>query len=335
MSHLSYLTHELYEMANIFEGIKKGRNHSRIMFDYEYWGNNTFDSRFNMAMEEYLLKRAAETGNAQIRFFSMSSPSVIIGYGQATDPIRMYDGTFNVARRLTGGSHVHFDEKLMAYTVAVPNNGQFKNLGDMRAYYAGLIANTIRFLGAEDVEVDNRASTINVDGKVIASHAMIWGVKSALLHGLLNIEPYDVDTVNRRVFLAQRKIGGNTYTEYSALQNLPAVSFMLEKYAPDIKGQARLGVIKDFVSNALLFEITKDRYKAMAVQDGVAAQAMKLLTEKYGTESWVSGRDKPFTKDEIEEIPGEELNGELKKKLGYCFFLQVKDRDFKKMAKSE
>ena len=61
------------------------------MFNYEYWGNEIFDSRFNMAVEEYLLRRAANGKSAAVRFFSFPKDSVILGYAQSTDAIKKYD----------------------------------------------------------------------------------------------------------------------------------------------------------------------------------------------------------------------------------------------------
>ena len=57
-----------------------------------------------------------------------------------------------------------------------------------------------------------------------------------------------------------------------------------------------------------------------------------LLQEKYDRTEWVEKRDRVFTRKEVEEIPGEELNGVLKKKLPYCLWIEVEDKDFRKMA---
>ena len=54
------------------------------MFDYEYWGNTTFNGKINMALEEYMLWRAVETKKAMIRFYSFSNDTVVLGYAQAT-----------------------------------------------------------------------------------------------------------------------------------------------------------------------------------------------------------------------------------------------------------
>ncbi len=334
MSHISYLTEDLYSDRSISEKVKKSRMHTNGMFNYDYWGNQTFGSHLNMALEEYLLRRAAN-GNASIRFFSFPNDSIIIGYAQATDVIKKKDKSFNVARRLTGGSHVQVGSNVLAYTFAVPRNGEFNHYEDMRAYYAQHVANALESLGVEGVEINNRASTINVNGKIVASHAMIWGVKGALLHGLIVLDPYDVDIVNERVHLGERKIGNDVYTEYSALKKIPAISQLLENVAPNLQGQARLRVMKDLLGKTILYHVTNGEYKNCLVDRKVASEAFDIVMQKYGTDFWINRRDPVFTKEEIEEIPGEELAGSLRKNLGYCLFLQVEDRDFKKMAEPQ
>lgn len=57
-----------------------------------------------------------------------------------------------------------------------------------------------------------------------------------------------------------------------------------------------------------------------------------MIEDKHKKPEWIEKRRPPFTKDRIEAIPFEELDGPLKKDLGYCMFLQVKDKDFKKIA---
>jgi len=333
---LPYLTNELYDdFRGLLERIKSRKTNGSIMFDYTYWGNGTYHSRLSMALEEYLLKQAAN-GVASIRFFSFpkARDSIILGYAQDTDVIKKPNGA-DIARRLTGGSHVQVGSNVLAYTFAVPRNGEFRTYEDMRAYYAEHVANALDDLGIESIDIDNKASTINVDGKVVASHALIWGVKSALLHGLIVLDPYDVDKVNERVYLGCRKIGNKIYTEYSALRNIPAVSNLLKDVAPNLAGEARLRVMKDLLGQAILRRVTKGKHRNRSIDNSVANEAFQIVKEKYGTDFWIKEREPPFTEEEIEEIPGEELKGPLKKGLGYCLFLQVPDKNFKKMAEPQ
>ena len=163
------------------------------MFDYEYWGNNVLPIKDNMAVEEYLLNDSAKNNVATVRFWNVEKDSVVIGYGESPRNIKKVDSSFDFTRRITGGSHVQFDKNCLAYTITVPRDGSFKHFDDMRKYYADKIVDALSELGVNDIFADNRASTINVNGKVMASHAMFWGVNSALMHGLMLIDHYNVD----------------------------------------------------------------------------------------------------------------------------------------------
>ena len=223
-------------------------------------------------------------------------------------------------------------QNVLAYTITVPRDGTFRHYEDMRAYYAGKVANAFENIGVKSITVDNKASTINVGGKVSASHAIVWGVNSALLHGLIIIDPYDMGKLSGRLRLGSRKIGAKTYTEYSALKNIPAVSQLLDKTAKSLNKNQRTEALKNIVSQEILKEISGNTFENKSIGNKVFAQAHKLIQEKYGQEKWTSLKKPPFTKEQIEEIPGEKLDGPLKKNLGYCLYIQVKDKDFKKMA---
>lgn len=298
------------------------------MFDYEYWGNGTFPANLNMALEEFFLKRAA-LGKAIIRFYSFPRDCVVLGYAQANDPVKQFDNTFDIARRITGGSHVQTGENIIAYSFAVPRDGSFRHYEDMRAYYAACVAEALSDLGIDNVEVDNKASVIKANKKIIAAHALIWGVESALLHGLIFIDPYDVNILTTRLVLGKRKIGDKIYSEYAALKNLPAISALLDKVAPNAVD--RTTALKPIVAEAILKRVT-NTHERMVINPKTASESYELMKKKFGQQTWLKEREPPFTAQEVEEIPFEQLDGELKKKLGYCLFLQVKDSDFKKMC---
>ncbi|MEM3572581.1 MAG: hypothetical protein QW530_02535 [Candidatus Micrarchaeaceae archaeon] len=230
------------------------------MFDYEYWGSGTFSIEGNMALEEYMLDRSLSKRVATIRFWNVEKDSVVIGYGEDKSNIKRIDNTFDLARRITGGSHVQFGRNCLAYTFTVPRDGSFRHFDDMRKYFAEKVANALTNLGVDDVSADNRASTINVGGKVIASHAIFWGVESALMHGLMLIDHYDVDRIYERMILADRKIGRHIYREYDALKGAPVAKEVLgagSSYVPEGK---KVDYIKGRIEEAILKEVTAGKH---------------------------------------------------------------------------
>jgi hypothetical protein len=200
----------------------------------------------------------------------------------------------------------------------------------MRAYFASLVAKALKNLGLGPIEVDNKASTINVGARIIASHAMFWGVKSALLHGIVILTPYDVDKIAQRVALSERNIGGKIYSEYSALKKLPAVSKELpERKKPLIMS---FEFLREFVSRAIIKEVAGEKFKKMKINNNIIKEAVELMKKRYRSLVWIKKHEPTFTREEVDEIPGEELQGPLRKGLGYCLFSQVPDDKFKEMA---
>ena len=301
------------------------------MFDYEYWGSSTFDINQNMALEELMLTESARRKIAGIRFWNVGKDSAVLGYGEATSNIKKLDGTFDLARRITGGSHVEFDKSCLAYTFTVPRDGSFKHYEDMRKYFSEYLTQALTNLGIDDVYADNSASTINVGGKVIASHALFWGVESALLHGLVLINHYDVDKIAERMLLSKRKIGTKIYDEADALRQAPTASeFVDANYITDKTLKSEYA--KKAIEEELLSLVTKGRHSKLFIDDKTLHRADRLVTNTHSDSRWLELRNPPYTKETVEAIPGEELNGTLKKGLGYCMYIEVSDKDFKEMA---
>ena len=299
-----------------------------LMFNYEYWGFGTYNAAVNMALEEAMLLRAKK--KAAIRFYDFARDSVVLGYAQSTDALKKRDA--DVVRRVTGGSHVQTGKNILAYSIAVPRDGSFRGYEDMRAYYAEKIRAAVENMGIDDVTADNHASSINIGDKVVAGHAMFWGVESALIHGLILIEPYQMEKLAARIALGKRKIGTKTYSEYDALKNAPTVAGETDaaKNAPQ-----RNNAVKNIMAERILAELAGGKHANEPINEKTVAKAMPLLAKRYGNDAWTEERSPSFTSEDVEEIPGEELNGGLKKKLGYCMYLQVNDRNFRRMASND
>lgn len=299
------------------------------MYNYTHWGLNTLSGRDNMALEELFLRRSAEDNSAHIRFYDFAKDTVVVGYAQDLDAVKQTSSRFDVIRRPSGGSHVHVGDNILAYSFIVPRDGSFRSHSDFRAYYAELVGKSLEQMGL-NVTVDNDACTVMANDKVIASHAITWGVQSALLHGLIMIDAYDMKRLVERIHLATRKIGSESYSEISALHRIPTVAGLLTA-KPHATSQQRNRYFKEILCGRILHNVA-GKHSNSFITDDVLARARKMLHQKYSNEAWIQSRKPAFTEEEVELIPGETLDGPLKKGLGYCLYSQVKDKEFKKMS---
>jgi lipoate-protein ligase A len=301
------------------------------MFNYEYWGLNNLSISKNMALEELMLEESALRNVAGIRFWDVKKDSVVLGYGESPKNVKGGDASFDLARRITGGSHVEFDNACLAYTFTVPRDGSFRHYEDMRKYFAEHVSSALSDLGIREVYADNKASTINVGGKVIASHAIFWGVKSALLHGLLLVDHYDVEKIAERMILSKRKISGSVYDEADALKLAPVASELIKSAQP-ISREEKADFARKVISEKLLDSLTQGNHSKLFVSEKTISRAERLVKTMHTDSRWLDLRNPSYTKEAVEAIPGEELNGPLKDGLGYCMYIEVSDKDFKEMA---
>ena len=302
------------------------------MFNYTYWGLNRLPALDNMALEEFFLRDPTYQQQAHIRFYDFSRDTIVLGYNQALDALKKWDSSFAVTRRPSGGSHVQVGQNILAYSFIVPRNGEFSYHPDFREYYAEKIADALRQVGMPNITTDNAASTIMQGGKVIASHAVTWGVKSALLHGLVMIDPYNMDLLRERVNLGMRTIGNHKYYEADALSTMPTATTLLQHHKPYATPEQKTHYCKQLIASSILLKVAGTKFDRSVLSEDILERARLFQERKYAREAWIKQRDPTFKPEEIEELPGEELTGPLKEKWGYCLYIQVPDKDFKQMA---
>jgi len=314
------------------------KNNPRLgehMYQYTYWGNSTQSANDNMALEEYFLNVSAKEQSAHIRFYDFDKDTVVLRYNQSPSAVRQWTDDFNVTRRGSGGSHVQVGGNILAYSFIIPRDGNFRSHPKFRAYYAEKVADALEGIGLTDIVVDNDASTIMTGDRVVASHALKWNVRSALLHGIVMITPYDVDKIMQRVYLGQRTIGSSTYTEASALRNIPTLTQALPNLKPNANAEQREHYFKQLVGEAILKEVAGKDYRREELSEAILQQAREYHGARYSQPRWLKRRLPTFTPEEVEELPGETLDDPLKKDWGYCLYIQVPDKKFKNMAEPE
>lgn len=291
--------------------------------EFEFLRAEELPAITNMGIDDYMMHLSAESKLSLIRFYTVHD-AMGIGYAQRLKILMKGEPTFEVFRRPTGGSHVQVDSSTLMYTITAPRDQSFQNYKSMRTFFDERIAKGLTELGIHSAAAKVKSATIDIEGKVVGGDSMLWGKKSALLQGVLVVDSYDVEKISERMPLKSRIIDGEVYREFDALKNLPAISTFLN-------GNQKQDA-KELVADSILQRLTGGSYEEVKINGRILNEARKFVDKRYGRRSWLEKHEPTFTKDEIEESPGEELEGPLKTLDGYCFYVLVEDSDFVRMT---
>ena len=160
----------------------------------------------NMALDEALMARAAETGEWVLRVYSWATPTVSLGRNQTArgryDLRRIANRGLDVVRRPTGGRAILHDREI-TYSVTAPEAGA----GDLRQSYERI--NRLLVAGLERLGVrvalaapgarapspgmapcfdEPAAGELMLDGRKLAGSAQWRGDGALLQHGSILVE---------------------------------------------------------------------------------------------------------------------------------------------------
>ncbi len=157
---------------------------------YKFITHNIHDPSFNLASEEYLLKRK---GGYYIYLWK-NSPAVIVGVNQNTlQEVNLAfteEHGIKVIRRLTGGGAVYHDLNNLCYTVIAP----FEEGTDSYRKFTGPVIEYLRSMGV-NAEFSGR-NDVTVNGKKISGNAQTVFEGRIMHHGTLLFDT-DMDTLEK------------------------------------------------------------------------------------------------------------------------------------------
>lgn len=226
------------------------------------------DPYFNIASEEYLLKRRTEN----FIYLWINAPAVIVGVNQNALAEVNLDYTeksgIKVVRRLTGGGAVYHDLNNLCYTVIAPFDENADN-------YAKFTAPVIEYLNSLGVKAEfSGRNDITVDGKKISGNAQTIAGGRIMHHGTLL---FDTDMTALGHALKPNKLK----TESKGIKSVRARVTNIKDYLQytDIK-EFKKGLSEYFFKSCEEYRLT----------DFDIAEINKLVAEKYSRYEWNIGR---------------------------------------------
>jgi lipoate-protein ligase A len=242
--------------------------------------NDKTDPRYNLALEEYVLKHLPIEDD--IILLWQNEPSIIIGRNQNT--IEEINSSFvkehniHVVRRISGGGAVYHDFGNLNFTF-ITNNYR-DNLNNYRKF-ANPVIEVLKSLGVP-AEFSGRNDII-VDGKKISGNAQSYHKNRMFQHGTILFDA-DLDMVSYVLKVHLDKIESK-----GIKSNRSRVTNIL----PYIKSQMNIKEFQEYLLHYFLntedvesktYQLTEDDYKNI----------QKLMEDKYSTWDWNYGESPQF-----------------------------------------
>lgn len=226
------------------------------------------DPYFNIASEEYLLKRK----KGYYVYVWQNAPSVIVGVNQnAFAEVNLGYTESNgvkVVRRLTGGGAVYHDLNNVCYTVIAPYE-------DKEQTYHKFTAPVIEYLKSINVNAEfSGRNDITIDGKKISGNAQTVFENRIMHHGTLLFDT-DVSALSKTLTANKLKI------ESKGIKSVRARVTNVKEYL----GQNF--TIKEFIEGLKNF-LKKDCEEYRFNEEDIKA-IKELSNNKYSTYEWNMG----------------------------------------------
>ena len=239
--------------------------------------NNSFNPRFNLAFEEYVLKVLPA---ADYIILWQNEPTVVVGKHQNTieeiNSKYIDEYNINVVRRITGGGAVYHDlgNVNLSFITKVTNKEQL----DFKSFTLPVM-NALQKMGVP-AELSGR-NDITVKGKKISGNAQCIYKDRFLHHGTLLFNS-DLDALEKALNVKEDKIQS---------KGIKSVRSRVANIKDYLGGSMSIGDFKRILYECLLQAMEPEEYKP----DEKDFEEIKKLAEiKYGTWEWTYGESPVF-----------------------------------------
>ena len=235
----------------------------------------SYDAATNLAIDDLMLEKAAETGEAYLRIYDFDDPAVILARNEHVDDIKEFRETHDYTRRDTGGSVIYCNENAIFYSVTIPAGTKDYPENLHREYFGPRIAEALSDLGVDDSKLGvGEHFSVRINNGTVSGNSQRKKKNAVMYHGVLAIEPWDTDELDDLIRLREKE----TQTEKEFIDSLPGVVNHVDHSAEEAKKAAKRLLIDKF---------TEEDYVEKSLDNEEWKRIRNRAESRYMDEDWI------------------------------------------------
>lgn len=266
----------------------------RVDFDFEEGEPVERSAAENMALDEYILEKAADEVHPYLRIYGFEEPAFVPSRRTSAEDIASaVDSGYDFSRRDTNGSTIPCLDNVLAYSVAYPTQDFPDTVFEENVAPALVDALVSSGVPGEELNICLRHDAIRygeqetpegvAPGRTLVGNSLWRNGGSVMSHGVIALKPWDQDFLSENMDLRPG--------EKDFVGELPSLDGLAD-------------YDRDRFAWELVDSFTGGEYSSADLHAG---DVRSLLDEKYGNPDWV-------------------LKEDLESGRGHCFVEQEEDR---------
>lgn len=273
-----------------------------------YVRNDSNNAYFNIALEEFILKKSLKTGETYVILY-INDPAIIIGKHQNTieEVNREYvkENNIYVVRRMSGGGAVYHDEGNLNFSYILKAGKEEVN--NFQKFTQPVIK-ALDKMGMQ-AKLSGR-NDLTIDGKKFSGNAQYYQKNRLLHHGTLLFNSQMSNLANSLNVKAEKIQSKGIKSVRSRVTNI--IDYLEEKRS-----------IEEFKELLIKYLFEDEEVQEYHLTEEDLAAVEQLVKEKYSTWQWNWGESPAFDLERSKRFPIGLIDVRLNVKEGYITHCKI------------
>lgn len=273
-----------------------------------YVRNDSNNAYFNIALEEFILKKSLKTGETYVILY-INDPAIIIGKHQNTieEVNREYvkENNIYVVRRMSGGGAVYHDEGNLNFSYILKAGKEEVN------NFQKFTQPVIKALDKMGIQAKlSGRNDLTIDGKKFSGNAQYYQKNRLLHHGTLLFNSQMSNLANSLNVKAEKIQSKGIKSVRSRVTNI--IDYLEEKRS-----------IEEFKELLIKYLFEDEEVQEYHLTEEDLAAVEQLVKEKYSTWQWNWGESPAFDLERSKRFPIGLIDVRLNVKEGYITHCKI------------